>query len=159
MVIIHKTEKRKSSKNGVKPRQRILMAVLQTLQKHQLRRQLQQLPQLREVLLTLVTMATQSIILMHILTLAWFIPGTTTHHCTTNINTRWRHQVFHIFTLNAKHQSFKLWVFFVFSPFLGILLLKRYLIKLVGLLGPFDLWSLLKILLNHSMVPGDFETL
>ena len=34
-------------------------------------------------------------------------------------------------------------VFFVFSPFLVILLLKLYLIKLIGLLGAIDLWSLL----------------
>ena len=40
------------------------------------------------------------------------------------------------FTLNAKHQSFKIWVFFVFSPFWVILLPKRYLINLISLLGP-----------------------
>ena len=32
---------------------------------------------------------------------------------------------FMFFTLNAKHQSFKLWFFFVFSQFLVILLQKR----------------------------------
>ena len=32
-------------------------------------------------------------------------------------------------------------LFFVFSPFLVILLLKRYLIKLIGLLGAIDLFT------------------
>ena len=44
--------------------------------------------------------------------------------------------LYSIFTLNAKHQSYKVCIFFVFSPILVILLPKRYLIKLIGLLGP-----------------------
>ena len=46
------------------------------------------------------------------------------------------------FTLNAKHQSSKICISFVFSPFLVILLPKRYLINLISLLGLIYLWLL-----------------
>ena len=47
--------------------------------------------------------------------------------------------------------------FVVFSPIFGFLLLKRYLIKLIGLVGPIDLCSLFEKLLKHSMVPWDYR--
>ena len=50
------------------------------------------------------------------------------------------HWIKSVFTLNPKHQSYKVCIFFVFSPILVILLPKRYLIKLIGFLGPIIKW-------------------
>ena len=64
-----------------------------------------------------------------------------------------------IFTLNAKHQSYNFFIFF--QPiFAKESRLNRYnLFKLIGHLGPIDVWSLFESFIEPFMVPGDFEML
>ena len=58
---------------------------------------------------------------------------------------KFKNSILHTLVILISILSIKVLIFFcVFSPFLGILLLKRYLIKLIGLLGPIDLWTLLE---------------
>ena len=100
--IILKTAKRKLSKNGVKRHQRPLTAQ-QILAKRQLPRALQQ--QLRPLEVLLTFQVTTEILFTTLMHIPMSVIGTFIPLFTTNIITRWRHQVCFDIFIDRLHQE------------------------------------------------------